>query len=123
MQSDQIAEGPDLTAIRQRLSQLLDAEDVEERGLVGCVITEYQRCNKPTCRCRRGLLHGPYFYWYGRAFGITWKRYLKREDAPRVKALCELHRSRQYTRARLRAIRRELRQSWRELARLLDEHE
>ena len=115
------AAGRDLVERGKRLYALLDAPDVAERGLPGCVITEYQRCNKPRCRCRHGLLHGPYYYWYGRLRGVTWKKYLRREEAPRIVAFCQRHRDQRWTRARSRAFLRELKRNMRQLDALLDE--
>jgi len=101
--------------VRKHLFSLLDAPDIAERGLPGCVITEFKRCGRARCRCARGLLHGPYYYWYGRIFGTTWKHYLKREGAPRIIALCQLRRERRMTRQRLRASLRFLKAQWRYL--------
>lgn len=113
MQSDKKPHVSSPAEIRQRLYRLLDDPDTTERGLPGCVITEYQRCNKPRCRCHRGLLHGPYHYWYGRQFGITWKKYLRRDEAPVVVALCQRRRDQRWTRGKQRAAMRDLRRSMR----------
>ena len=120
MQSDQNVESADAAEIRQRLYRLLAAPDVEETGLPGCVITEYKRCGRPGCRCGTGQLHGPYYYWYGRSLGHTWKKYLKRAEAPRVVALCRLYRDRRWTRAKTRALLRDFKRSMRQLDLALD---
>ncbi len=80
----------------------IDAAD----GLPGCVIAQYRRCGRPTCRCASGPQHGPYFFHYWRAGGTARKRYIARPDAPRVAALCERRRAREISR---RATRRLLR--------------
>ena len=121
MQGDENDNAPAPATVRQRLYALLDAPDVAERGLPGCVITEYQRCNKAPCRCQHGLLHGPYYYAYGRLLGVTWTRYLRREEAPRVVALCRRHREQRWTRARSRAVLREFKRHMRLLDGLLDD--
>lgn len=110
----------DAAALRKHLSALLADPNVVERGLPGCVTTEYKRCGKARCRCTHGQLHGPYHYWYGRMFGLTWKRYLPREDAARVLALCQLRRDKHVSRARLRAAMRFLKERWRYLDDALD---
>ena len=110
----------DAAALRKHLCALLNAPDVAERGLPGCVTTEYKRCGKARCRCATGLPHGPYYYWYGRLFGLTWKRYVKRAEAPRVLALCQVRRDRHVSRAKLRAAFRFLKAHWRHLDDALD---
>lgn len=85
------------------------ARDIDERaGLPGCVIAQYKRCGKPTCRCAgpAGRLHGPYFCHYWRAGGRVHKRYVPRADAPRVTALCDRYRARRVSqRATRRLVR------------------
>ena len=80
--------------------------EVDERdGIPGCVIAQYRRCGKPRCRCARPgePPHGPYFYHYWRGGGRARKRYLARDDAARVAALCDRRRARRVSR---RAARR-----------------
>ena len=121
MQSGENAE-PRLNAaeLRKRLYRLLSDPATAEQGLPGAVLTQYQRCRHARCRCRRGQLHGPYYFWAGRMFGVTWKKYLRREDAPRVKALCRLYRDRRWTRAKTRALLRDFKRSMRQLDLALD---
>ena len=83
-------------------------------GIPGCVVAQHVRCGKPTCRCARGHLHGPYFAHYWREDGRARKRYLERHDAPRVAALCTRYRAQHPS---TRALRRELRA----MARWLDQ--
>jgi hypothetical protein len=47
---------------------------------------EWRRCGKPSCRCARGILHGPYWYLRWREHGRQRRRYvrLERVDAMRV---------------------------------------
>ena len=33
-------------------------------GLPGCVIAQYRRCGRATCRCATGPQHGPYFFTF-----------------------------------------------------------
>jgi hypothetical protein len=84
--------------------------EVDERdGIPGCVIAQYRRCGKARCRCARPgePPHGPYFYHYWRGGGKARKRYIARDDAPRVTALCDRRRTR---RANARATKRLIRQ-------------
>ncbi len=87
----------------------LSAEVDERDGIPGCVIAQYRRCGKARCRCARPgePSHGPYFYHYWRGGGKARKRYLARDDAPRVTALCDRRRTR---RANARATKRLIRQ-------------
>ncbi len=77
--------------------------------LRGSLQAEYKRCGKPACRCATGKPHGPYHYhrWREDAYEIVdgelmavgrrhCRRYVSRHDAPRVLALCQLHRNRRY---------------------------
>ena len=47
---------------------------------------EWRGCGKPSCRCARGILHGPYWYLRWRERGRQRRRYvrLERVDAMRV---------------------------------------
>jgi hypothetical protein len=42
---------------------------------------EYRKCGKPSCRCARGALHGPYLVAYYREGNRLKKRYLGKADA------------------------------------------
>ena len=42
----------------------------------GSLHPEWKRCGKPTCRCRLGALHGPYWYRHFREDGRQRKRYV-----------------------------------------------
>ena len=43
---------------------------------IGSVHLEFKRCGKPTCRCCRGLLHGPYAYHHWLQRGRQKKAYV-----------------------------------------------
>jgi hypothetical protein len=43
---------------------------------IGSVHLEFKRCGRPNCRCRRGLLHGPYGYRHRREGGRQRKEYV-----------------------------------------------
>ena len=42
----------------------------------GSIHLEFKRCGKPTCRCCRGLLHGPYAYHHRCEDGRQRKSYV-----------------------------------------------
>lgn len=62
------------------------------KTLPGSVHGQYVRCGKQTCKCTRGKLHGPYFYHYARAHRTLVKRYVKVEDLPQLRAMCDARR-------------------------------
>jgi hypothetical protein len=37
-------------------------DPLPKTGMKGSLHMEWKRCGKPTCRCRTGVLHGPYIY-------------------------------------------------------------
>ncbi len=41
---------------------------------------EWKTCGKKNCKCNRGALHGPYYYFHTRDQGQQRKRYVKRRD-------------------------------------------
>jgi hypothetical protein len=46
------------------------------RQLPGSVHAESKRCGKQACRCKRGQLHGPYWYRHWREHGRQRKAYV-----------------------------------------------
>ncbi len=108
-----------------------------EEGIPGTVLTQWVRCGKAGCRCATGKPHGPYFYHYFRqdtfaddgAGGLVrtgrrrqTKRYIPRDDAPRVLALCQRYRERRYCLRRALAVCR-VGRGWREPARTMEEQD
>ena len=61
----------------------------------GTLRAEYRRCGKPSCRCARGELHGPYYYHFVRRGGVLVKRYVRAADVERSRAACEQRRARE----------------------------
>ena len=57
--------------------------------LSGFLRPEYIRCGKPSCRCARGELHGPYLYRRWREDGRQRRQYVKAADEERVRAALE----------------------------------
>ena len=54
--------------------------------LPGSMHLEWRRCGKPTCRCARGQLHGPYWVRRWRHRGKQRKAYVPRERLGKVMA-------------------------------------
>jgi hypothetical protein len=72
---------------------------------------QWTRCGKPSCRCARGALHGPYWYLFWRERGRLHKRYVPRAELAQMRALVAEHRA---GLALQRAALRLYRQLWRE---------
>jgi hypothetical protein len=60
--------------------------------LPGAVCPQWVRCGRPTCRCARGNLHGPYYYRFWREDGRLRKAYVKPAELERVRAQCRTRR-------------------------------
>jgi hypothetical protein len=71
----------------------------------GAVCRQWVRCGRPTCRCARWELHGPYDYLFWREGGRLRKRYVRQADAEASRAACDERRARE------RAAREELRRA------------
>ncbi len=59
---------------------------------VGSLHLEFKGCGRPSCRCRRGLLHGPYLYHRWREGGRQRKAYIPMKRLGEV--LLEMERQR-----------------------------
>jgi len=55
-------------------------------ALPGSLHAEWKRCGKPSCRCTRGELHGPYWYRRWRESHRQRRQYITGRDLERVKA-------------------------------------
>ena len=55
-------------------------------ALPGSLQSERKACGKPTCRCARGRLHGPYFYRRWREGGRQRRGYVKPRDVASTRA-------------------------------------
>lgn len=94
------------------LPKKLQDEPDDGGGMRGSLVAEWKRCGKPTCRCARGQLHGPYYYRRWRdSTGRQRKEYVPRARVDQARA--ELERASKDT---LRASLRELRRSLKRLA-------
>ncbi len=59
------------------------------KTLPGAICAQMVRCGKPSCKCARGELHGPYFYHFTRRDGVLVKRYVRAAAVEQVRAACE----------------------------------
>jgi hypothetical protein len=67
-------------------------EKLLPKMLPGTVCAQMVRCGKPSCRCARGELHGPYFYRFVWQGGKQRKIYVKQQEAAQVRQACEMRR-------------------------------
>ena len=82
--------------------------------LPGVLLANLVRCGKPTCRCARGELHGPYLYRRWREGGRQRRAYVGPQDAEQVRAALDewrrLHPPAYAARQQLAELRRLLRE-------------
>jgi uncharacterized protein DUF6788 len=62
-------------ARQQQSDEAKIAETLPKTG-IGSMHLEFKRCGRPNCRCRHGLLHGPYLYRHRREGGRQRKEYV-----------------------------------------------
>src|SRR5687768_9771512 len=70
-------------------------ENLLPKILRGTVHAQYVRCGKSNCKCARGELHGPYFYFFFRKSGKLRKHYLKSSEIEQIQTACNERRNRQ----------------------------
>jgi hypothetical protein len=75
---------------------------------VGSIHLDWVTCGKPTCRCARGLSHGPYAVLRWREGGRQRKRYIRWRDLPRVLAEMERQRSLKAKPSEMKRVLKEL---------------
>jgi hypothetical protein len=75
---------------------------------VGSLHLEFKRCGRPNCRCRRGLLHGPYLYRHRREGGRQMKEYIPMKRLSDVTLEIERQRAEAKRPAEVRRILKEL---------------
>lgn len=51
------------------------------------------RCGKPSCKCARGELHGPYFYRFVWEGGKQRKCYVRKEELQQIRAACAAYKN------------------------------
>jgi hypothetical protein len=73
----------------------------------GSLHLEFKRCGRPNCRCRGGLLHGPYLYRRWRENGRQKKQYVPMKHLSEVALEMERERT---EKPRLEEVRRMLKE-------------
>ena len=75
--------------------------------LPGCLLAEYVRCGKPTCRCvTGGPQHGPYWRRFWREAGRTRSVYVRQADVDATRrAIAQWQRTHPSLRSLLRDLR------------------
>lgn len=76
---------------------------------MGSLHLDWVTCGKLTCRCARGILHGPYVVRRWREGGRQRKAYVPMRDLPRVLAAIEGQRARRAQPGQARKLLKELR--------------
>ncbi len=76
------------------------------KTLPGAVCAQMVRCGKPTCKCARGELHGPYHYRFVWRNGRQHKLYVRQGDVAQIQQACEMHRAEARTRRAQRKLDR-----------------
>ena len=59
----------------------------------GAVCAQMVRCGKPSCKCARGELHGPYFYRFVWEDGKQRKCYVRKEELQQIRAACAAYKN------------------------------
>jgi hypothetical protein len=88
------------------------------KTLAGVVRPQWVRCGRPSCRCARGQLHGPYHYRFWREGGRLRKAYVRPADLEQVRARCEARRQARRDHQAAWESFRELRTAVREMEKL-----
>ena len=72
--------------LRMRRARLAHQAPALEAAIRGSLLTQRRRCGKPSCRCTRGELHGPYTYLAVRTGGRNRLVYIPDELAETVRS-------------------------------------
>lgn len=86
------------------------------KKLPGAVIAQMVRCGKPSCKCARGELHGPYFYRFRRTGRRLRKTYVRKSEVAVIKGACDNYRNEQ---REIRQMILDNKQQWREVKAML----
>jgi len=91
--------------------QLEEAEGGERlpKTAVGSLHLGFVKCGRPNCRCRNGLLHGPYLYRHWRENGRQRKAYVAMRRLMEVLLEMEEHRAKAARPAQVGRLLKELR--------------
>lgn len=77
-------------------------------GIASCRV----KCGRANCKCTKGELHGPYYYWRIQYNGKRRKKYIKPSEFSAYQKGIQEHRRQQ---AEIRAINEEAKANWRVL--------
>ncbi len=58
------------------------------KTLPGTDCAQMVKCGKPTCKCARGELHGPYYYHFVRQDRVLVKRYIRATAVEQTRSAC-----------------------------------
>ena len=75
---------------------------------VGSLHLEFKKCGRPNCRCRSGLLHGPYVYRHRREHGRQRKDYVQMQRLSEVALEMERRRAEAVRPEEIRRVLKEL---------------
>jgi len=105
----------DLEAIRRQVRTRLREQGAlvrlllqQREQLQGSLFPRYGLCGKPTCVCRTGRRHGPYYVLSSRTAGRGAFAYLDADDVVRARDLLRRHREFRRGMARLRRMNADL---------------
>ena len=105
----------DLEAIRRQVRTRLREQGAlvrlllqQREQLQGSLFPRYGLCGKPTCVCRTGRRHGPYYVLSSRTAGGGAYAYLDAEDVAQARDLLRRHREFRRGMARLRKLNADL---------------
>jgi len=105
----------DLEAIRRQVRTRLREQGAlvrlllqQREQLQGSLFPRYGVCGKPTCVCRTGRRHGPYYVLSSRTAGRSAFAYLHADDVARARDLLRRHREFRRGMSRLRKLNADL---------------
>jgi len=93
---------------REEQSEQGETREALPKTAVGSLHLEFKRCGRPNCRCRRGLLHGPYLYRHCRDRRRQRKQYIPMKRLSEVSAEMERQRAQRSRPAEVWRILKEL---------------
>ena len=108
----------DLPQIRKKIKDLnverfkLEMEMINALSrksmLPGSVVEKYIMCGKEGCKCRKGSLHGPFYYLTYKENSKTKMIFLKKDVSKRAKILNDNYKSFRKLRARVGIINKDI---------------
>lgn len=74
----------------------------------GSLIEHYKKCGRKNCICRKGKLHGPYWYLSYAEADKSVLRYINQKDLARIDRLAKNYKSFQFNITRINEVNREI---------------